>query len=72
MNITAEVNLGTFSSKEQADKIVDALEGETFFNFVVQYGNYANNYSVDVMTEYPDADQGRFEKMVMHLLARSI
>ena len=63
------INLGNIGSKEQAEKIVKKLSGQTYYNFIVEYGICAGNYPVTVSTEHEGATKKEFRKMVLFVLA---
>lgn len=66
-----EKNLGTFSSRERVLRIKQVLEGKSYFNFRVYYGNYAGNWTVVVTSEHEEAVKYPQEAtdMIVYLLA---
>jgi hypothetical protein len=63
------IELGNVHSKEQAQKIIEKLSGQTYYNFQVDYGVYAGNYPVTVSTDYPGATEEEVKNMLLFVMA---
>jgi len=63
------IELGNVQSEDQAKKLVEKLNGKTYYNFSVQYGTYAGNYPVTVTTEYEGAKKKEVKSMLMFVMA---
>jgi hypothetical protein len=53
-----KISLGNVGSEAQALKIKSALNGKTYYKFIVSYSHYAGNYPVLISTEYRYGDDG--------------
>ena len=63
------IELGNIGSKEQAEKIAKKLNGQTYYNFQVEYGIYAGNYPVSVSTDYEGAEENEVIGMLLFVMA---
>jgi hypothetical protein len=63
------IELGNIGSEEQAKKLISKLQGQTYMNFIVDYGVYAGNYPVIVSTERPETTEEELKDMVLFYLA---
>jgi CHASE3 domain sensor protein len=63
------IEIGNIGSKEQAQKLVSKLQGQTYMNFIVQYGKYAGNYPVTVLTERPETTEEELREMLLFYMA---
>jgi len=65
------IELGNIGSKEQAEKIIKAVDGKTFMNFKVDYTAMMGNYPVSVSSDY-DGTEKEITEMLLFTLATSI
>lgn len=63
------IEIGNVGSKEQAEKIVNALAGRTYMHFEVGYSICAGNYPVLVWTTRLDTSEEELRQMVLFCLA---
>jgi hypothetical protein len=63
------IELGNIGTKEQAQKLISVLQGQTYMNFIVDYGVYAGNYPVTVSTERHETTEEELKDMVLFYLA---
>jgi hypothetical protein len=63
------IELGNIGCEDQAKKIVAKIQGQTYYDFIVQYGVCAGNYPVSVMTEYEGAIEEEVRSMLLFVLA---
>ena len=63
------IELGNVQSKEQAEKIVEKLNGKTYYGFSVDYGIIAGNYPVSVSTDYEGAIKSEVMEMLLFVMA---
>lgn len=63
------IELGNIGSKEQVEKLIFKLQGQTYMNFIVDYGVYAGNYPVTVSTERSETTEDELKDMVLFYLA---
>jgi hypothetical protein len=62
------IELGNIGSEEQVKKLISKLQGQTYMNFIVDYGVYAGNYPVTVSTERPETTEEELKDMVLFYL----
>lgn len=63
------IELGNIGSEKQALRIREKLQGQTYMNFIVEYGIYAGNYPVRVLTNYEGATIEEFRDMLTFVMA---
>lgn len=63
------IELGNIGSEKQALRIREKLQGQTYMNFIVEYGIYASNYPVRVSTNYEGATMEEFRDMLTFVMA---
>ncbi len=63
------IELGNVGSKEQAEKIAKKLNGQSYYNFQVDYAVWMGNYPVSVSTDYEGVTENEVTKMLMFIMA---
>ena len=63
------IEIGNIGSKEQAELLVSKLNGQTYMNFICEYGVYAGNYPLTVSTERTETSEDELKSMVLFYLA---
>ena len=63
------IELGNIGCEKQAKKLVEKLNGKTYYNFHVDYGIACNNYPVYVQTDYEGATEEEVKDMLMFVMA---
>ncbi len=66
------IELGNIGSKEQVEKLVAKLSGQTYMNFIVDYSIAAGNYPVTISTERAETSEEELKDMVLFYLACNI
>mgnify|MGYP005863677701 CR=1 FL=1 len=67
-----EIKLGVFSTKQQAQKIVEKINGKTFYNFEVDYGIHAGNYPVTVRVSNTKDTKDEVKDMLLFVMANEL
>ncbi len=63
------IEIGNIGSEEQAKKLISKLQGQTYMNFIVDYGVYAGNYPVTVSTERPETTEEELREILLFYMA---
>lgn len=66
------IELGNISSKEQAERIYNKIEGKSYYNFRVDFGNCAGNYPVSVTTYLEGAEEDEVKEMLFFVMAQEL
>ena len=70
------ISLGNVGSEEKALKIKEALNGKTYYKFIVSYSHFAGNYPVIISTSYingnEDVTVDELKDAVLYCLAMAL
>lgn len=65
------IELGNIGSRQQVEKLISKLSGQTYMNFIVDYAVMAGNYPVYISTERENTTEEELKNMVLFYLAAS-